>query len=146
MKTSKISQHDLAIVSHAKATGLKHFGKLSDQILVSCGHASTDTILPTEHRFERAKSEKERFTFIDLCAGIGGFRMALQNLGGKCLFSSEYDKFAQQTYMANYGELPFGDITDPQVKSLIPPKFDLLCAGFPCQPFSLAGVSKKKSW
>lgn len=91
------------------------------------------------------KPDKEKFTFIDLFAGIGGFRMALQNLGGKCLFSSEYDKFAQHTYFANYGEVPFGDITSEKVKAFIPKKFDLICGGFPCQPFSLAGVSKKNS-
>lgn len=79
------------------------------------------------------------FTFIDLFAGIGGFRMALQNLGGKCVFSSEWDKQAQQTYLMNYGELPFGDITLESTKSCIPDGFDMLCAGFPCQAFSLAG-------
>lgn len=91
------------------------------------------------------KPVKEEFTFIDLFAGIGGFRMALQDLGGKCLFSSEYDKFAQHTYFANYGEMPFGDITSDEIKAFIPKKFDIICGGFPCQPFSLAGVSKKNS-
>lgn len=87
----------------------------------------------------------EKFTFIDLFAGIGGFRMALQAHGGKCVFSSEYDKYAQQTYRANYGETPFGDITKKEVRKYIPKKFDVLCGGFPCQPFSIAGVSKKLS-
>lgn len=85
------------------------------------------------------------FTFIDLFAGIGGFRMALQNLGGKCVFSSEWDKFAQETYKANYGERPFGDITKEETKKHIPKHFDILCGGFPCQPFSIAGVTKKIS-
>jgi DNA (cytosine-5)-methyltransferase 1 len=80
-----------------------------------------------------------KFTFIDLFAGIGGFRMALQNLGGQCVFSSEWDAQAQKTYFANYGEVPFGDITSEQTKSFIPNGFDILCAGFPCQAFSLAG-------
>lgn len=80
-----------------------------------------------------------KFTFIDLFAGIGGFRMALQNLGGKCIFSSEWDAQAQKTYLANYGEVPFGDITLERTKTMIPNNFDILCAGFPCQPFSLAG-------
>lgn len=88
---------------------------------------------------------EEKFTFIDLFAGIGGFRMAMQNLGGKCVFSSEWDKYSQQTYRANYGDIPFGDITTEETKSFIPKKFDLLCGGFPCQPFSIAGVSKKIS-
>jgi DNA (cytosine-5)-methyltransferase 1 len=89
--------------------------------------------------------DKGDFTFIDLFAGIGGFRMALQNLGGKCVFSSEWDKYAQQTYRANYGDIPFGDITKQEIKDCIPKKFDLLCGGFPCQPFSIAGVTKKNS-
>lgn len=80
-----------------------------------------------------------KFTFIDLFAGIGGFRMALQNLGGKCVFSSEWDAQAQKTYLLNYGEIPFGDITKEVTKSYIPDDFDILCAGFPCQAFSLAG-------
>lgn len=79
------------------------------------------------------------FKFIDLFAGIGGFRIALQNLGGKCVFSSEWDKFAQITYKVNFGEVPFGDITLDSTKSYIPEKFDVLCGGFPCQPFSYAG-------
>lgn len=80
-----------------------------------------------------------KFTFIDLFAGIGGFRMAFQNLGGQCVFSSEWDAQAQKTYFANYGEVPFGDITSEQTKQYIPDNFDILCAGFPCQAFSLAG-------
>ena len=83
--------------------------------------------------------EKYRFTFIDLFAGIGGFRMAFQNLGGKCVFSSEWDDQAKKTYLANYGEVPFGDITKERTKGFIPKDFDILCAGFPCQAFSLAG-------
>ena len=83
--------------------------------------------------------EKYRFTFIDLFAGIGGFRLAFQNLGGKCVFSSEWDDQAKKTYLANYGEVPFGDITQERTKSFIPNDFDILCAGFPCQAFSLAG-------
>lgn len=80
-----------------------------------------------------------KFTFIDLFAGIGGFRIAMQNLGGKCVYSSEWDAQAQKTYLANYGEVPFGDITKETTKQYIPDGFDVLCAGFPCQAFSLAG-------
>ena len=80
-----------------------------------------------------------KFTFIDLFAGIGGFRIAMQELGGKCVYSSEFDAQAQKTYMANYGEMPFGDITKELTKSYIPDGFDVLCGGFPCQAFSLAG-------
>ncbi|WP_373174953.1 DNA cytosine methyltransferase [Prevotella merdae] len=80
-----------------------------------------------------------KFTFIDLFAGIGGFRMAFQNLGGECVFSSEWDEQARKTYYSNYGEVPFGDITKESTKNKIPNGFDILCAGFPCQAFSLAG-------
>lgn len=80
-----------------------------------------------------------KFKFIDLFAGIGGFRLAMQNLGGKCVFTSEWDKEAKRTYKANFGEVPFGDITKETTKSYIPDNFDLLCAGFPCQAFSIAG-------
>ncbi len=80
-----------------------------------------------------------KFKFIDLFAGIGGFRVAMQNLGGKCVYSSEWDKDAQKTYKANFGEVPFGDITKEENKRYIPKGFDILCAGFPCQAFSIAG-------
>lgn len=83
--------------------------------------------------------ENYKFKFIDLFAGIGGFRIAMQNLGGKCVFSSEWDKEAQRTYRANFGEIPFGDITKEETKRFIPNDFDVLCAGFPCQAFSIAG-------
>ncbi len=84
-------------------------------------------------------NENPKFKFIDLFAGIGGFRLALQNLGGKCVFTSEWDKEAKRTYKANFGETPFGDITKEKTKSYIPDGFDVLCAGFPCQAFSIAG-------
>jgi len=83
--------------------------------------------------------ENYSFKFIDLFAGIGGFRIALQNLGGKCVFTSEWDENAKKTYKANFGETPFGDITKDRTKSYIPTGFDVLCAGFPCQAFSIAG-------
>ncbi len=89
--------------------------------------------------------ENPKFTFIDLFAGMGGFRLAMQAQGGKCVFSSEWNAYSQKTYFSNFGDMPFGDITKEVTKSYIPEKFDVLCAGFPCQPFSIAGVSKKKS-
>jgi len=88
------------------------------------------------------ESEEGKFTFIDLFAGIGGFRIAFQAVGGQCVFSSEWDEAAKETYFDNYGEVPFGDITKPETKALIPDYFDVLCAGFPCQPFSNAGLKK----
>lgn len=83
--------------------------------------------------------KKPDFKFIDLFAGIGGFRLAFQNLKGKCVFTSEWDKYSKQTYQANFGEVPFGDITKQETKNYIPDGFDVLCAGFPCQAFSIAG-------
>jgi len=84
-----------------------------------------------------------RFTFIDLFAGIGGFRIAMQEQGGKCVFSSEWDPYAKKTYEANFAEVPYGDIRKIDENSI--PDHDILCAGFPCQPFSLAGVSARNS-
>ena len=83
------------------------------------------------------------FTFIDLFAGIGGMRIAFENNGGDCVYSNEWNKYSQQTYFANFGEQPDGDIT--KVDARIIPNHDVLVAGFPCQPFSIAGVSKKQS-
>lgn len=83
------------------------------------------------------------FKFIDLFAGIGGMRLAYEQVGGHCVYSSEWNKYSQQTYFANFGELPDGDITKVDENSI--PDHDILVAGFPCQPFSIAGVSKKQS-
>ena len=87
--------------------------------------------------FKQEKNSSSLFTFIDLFAGIGGIRLPFQKLNGKCVFSSEWDKFAQKTYATNFGELPKGDITKIEAKDI--PDHDLLLAGFPCQAFSQAG-------
>ena len=86
--------------------------------------------------------ENPDFKFIDLFAGIGGFRIAMQDCGGECVFSSEWDENAKQTYYYNFGEDPFGDITKEFNKKYIPDGFDVLCAGFPCQAFSIAGYRR----
>lgn len=88
-------------------------------------------------------AEKEGFSFIDLFAGIGGMRLGFERAGGHCVYSSEWNKYSQQTYFANFGEQPEGDIT--QVIATDIPYHAILVAGFPCQPFSIAGVSKKNS-
>lgn len=90
--------------------------------------------------YEIKENNKDNFKFIDLFAGIGGIRIPFQNLGGKCVFSSEIDKYAAQTYEANYGEKPSGDITKISANEI--PDFDILLAGFPCQAFSIAGKRK----
>lgn len=101
-----------------------------------------EPVIPLQRQFIFNKvpfpaPQKPKFKFIDLFAGIGGFRIALQNLGGKCVFTSEIDKYAQKTYQDNFGEIPHGDITKIDEKNI--PDHDILCAGFPCQAFSIAG-------
>ena len=90
--------------------------------------------------FRYDEKSEPNFTFIDLFAGIGGIRYPFQELGGKCVFTSEWDKFAQKTYLANFGEMPNGDIT--QISTKVIPEHDVLLAGFPCQAFSQAGLRK----
>ena len=82
----------------------------------------------------------DNFRFIDLFAGIGGIRIGFQNQGGYCVFSSEWDKDAAKTYEANFGDIPHGDITKIHVDEI--PEFDVLLAGFPCQPFSIIGAKE----
>ncbi len=85
----------------------------------------------------------QKFRFIDLFCGIGGFRLGFEQAGCKCVFSSDWDRWSQKTYAANFGEQPAGDLTSVPAEEV--PAHDILCGGFPCQPFSLAGVSKKNS-
>ena len=96
--------------------------------------------LPFEFDVPFPPIESPKFTFIDLFAGIGGFRIAMQKLGGNCVFSSEIDKYSKKTYDLNFGEVPFGDITKIDENDI--PEHDVLCAGFPCQAFSIAGKRK----
>jgi len=84
-----------------------------------------------------------KLRFVDLFCGIGGFRLAFEKAGCKCVFSSDWNEKAQETYAANFGEKPHGDIHSIAVADI--KEHDILCAGFPCQPFSIAGVSKKIS-
>ena len=97
----------------------------------------------TDMKKKQIPVSKSQFTFIDLFAGIGGMRLAYENVGGRCVYSNEWNKYSQQTYYANFGEQPEGDITKVDAKTI--PDHDILVAGFPCQPFSIAGVSKKIS-
>lgn len=98
-----------------------------------------EPIILSEFRFEKpiSKNLKPKFTFIDLFAGIGGFRIAMENLHGQCVFSSEFETYAQKTYQTNFDEIPHGDITKIDEKLI--PDHDILCGGFPCQAFSIAG-------
>ncbi|CAN5406673.1 DNA (cytosine-5-)-methyltransferase [soil metagenome] len=101
----------------------------------------TSVALPPRAIFKEPK--RKRFTFIDLFAGIGGFRVGLSRIGGQCVFTSEWDKHSQLTYRTWFGEQPHGDITKLDPEDI--PDHDVLAAGFPCQPFSIAGVSKKNA-
>lgn len=103
---------------------------------------SSSIMQSLSNQLQAGKHDSE-FTFIDLFAGIGGMRIAFENNGGDCVYSNEWNKYSQQTYFANFGEQPDGDITKVDARTI--PNHDILVAGFPCQPFSIAGVSKKQS-
>lgn len=137
---SPVSQDTLATLLHYLQTrdvGVKsqYLGKLKEHLpkptldFLKTQSITWDVPFPPSENFS--------FTFIDLFAGIGGMRLAFQQLGGRCVFSSEWDLQAQRTYMTNFGELPFGDIT--KIDSKFIPPHDILVAGFPCQAFSIAG-------
>lgn len=132
--TRHLSQQEVILSVLSEASQTNGDGNGVNQQL-SLFQSPTSSAFPTKERIP--------FTFIDLFAGIGGFRFPLEAMGGKCLFSSEIDKYSQRTYNAWFGSTPHGDITKISVADI--PDHDILAAGFPCQPFSLAGVSKKKS-
>ena len=124
----------------AQVKSLLQYKYPEDKITAKCAEEELQYLLFDKYSdIPFPPPKKPKFKFIDLFAGIGGFRLAFQNLGGKCVFTSEWDKYSQKTYKANYGEHPFGDITKESTKSFIPDNFDVLCAGFPCQAFSIAG-------
>ena len=123
------------------------YKELSDYSVVS-GQSMQDCLsIAIRQMLVKAKEEPSQncngYTFIDLFAGIGGMRLAFESAGGHCVYSNEWNKYSQQTYYANFGVQPDGDITKVQAESI--PDHDILVAGFPCQPFSIAGVSKKNS-
>ncbi len=96
-----------------------------------------------ELEYDGQNMKNSKYTFIDLFAGIGGTRLAFEKNGAECVFSSEWNKYSRLTYRMNFNELPDGDITKIQSSDI--PQHDILVAGFPCQPFSISGVSKKNS-
>ncbi|MBR6536084.1 MAG: DNA (cytosine-5-)-methyltransferase [Lachnospiraceae bacterium] len=114
----------------------------TDQSMQACVREAVAYYI-TDKKKKLNSDIKSQFTFIDLFAGIGGMRLAYEKVGGKCVYSNEWNKYSQQTYYANFGEQPDGDITQVDAKTI--PDHDVLVAGFPCQPFSIAGVSKKVS-
>ena len=154
-----VGPYDKALITHYlhnhKNDISKHYKKEAEKVLNSFVHykqSEEKVNIVAEEAFEQLLFEVEnvpfptpknyKFQFIDLFAGIGGFRLAMQNVGGKCVFTSEWELSAQKTYRGNFGEVPFGDITNNTIKKFIPNKFDILCGGFPCQAFSIAGKRK----
>ena len=121
-----------ALAKYAEDNGISVQDSIS-QAVAQMLNKQAQTAVPTD----------AGFTFIDLFAGIGGMRIAYETAGGHCVYSNEWNKYSQQTYFANFGEQPEGDITKVDAASI--PDHDILVAGFPCQPFSIAGVSKKNS-
>lgn len=118
------------VAEYAKMSGMTVQDSVSTAIYIMLGK-------------QKKKKYTHKFTFIDLFAGIGGMRLAFEEAGGECVYSNEWNKFSQQTYMANFGDMPDGDITQVNADDIL--DHDILVAGFPCQPFSIAGVSKKNS-
>lgn len=121
---------------------LSTYSTQADQTMQDCVREAVAYYV-TDMRKKQQNIKDYRFTFIDLFAGIGGMRIAFERAGGHCVYSNEWNKYSQQTYFANFGEQPEGDITQVSASSI--PDHDILVAGFPCQPFSIAGVSKKRS-
>lgn len=152
IEVTKAEQTDLAHLTHYLQNcdnGVAHyFEDPAVEYLISISEKKLkepyfQAYLPIKWDIPFPPTKNPKFKFVDLFAGIGGIRMAFQNLGGKCVFTSEWDRFAQKTYEVNFGEVPFGDIT--KIKEAEIPEHDILLGGFPCQPFSIAGVSKKNS-
>lgn len=136
----------LSQLEFAELLGLKSNGERTVRGWESGEHTPTPSkwlqinTLATHVPFKRPDNSPELFKFIDLFAGIGGIRIPFQELGGKCVFTSEWDKFSQKSYASNFGEMPAGDITLVGASSI--PDHDLLLGGFPCQAFSQAGLKK----
>lgn len=154
MEITKTSNNDLAHLTHYfqnHTNGVSEYFKPTATSYLSEIHEKLNIVeepefqyyLPINWDIPFPPTKKPTFKFVDLFAGIGGIRLAYQNIGGKCVFTSEWDIYSKKTYDANFGEVPFGDIT--QISETEIPDHDILLGGFPCQPFSIAGVSKKNS-
>lgn len=154
LEITKMENNDLAHLTHFfqnhkngvsqyyKPTATTYLTELHDKLSI-VEEPDFRYYLPIKWDIPFPPPTTPKFKFIDLFAGIGGIRMAFQNLGGKCVFTSEWDTYSKKTYDANFGEVPFGDITKIPENEI--PDHDILLGGFPCQPFSIAGVSKKNA-
>jgi len=134
--THYLHLHDTNVSSYYEQRANAYF----DSLPLNLVEEGLQQLLPLNWDVPFPAPSSPEFTFIDLFAGIGGFRLPFQELGGQCVFTSEFNPHAQRTYEANFGEVPFGDITKLNL-SIVPPH-DVLCAGFPCQPFSISGKMK----
>lgn len=148
IKVQELSQRGLCVMSKQIHIRLEDnvFDELTsyaDESGQSVQNCVSGVLIKMLNQQKPRKKAEASFTFIDLFAGIGGMRIAFDQAGGRCVYSSEWNKYSQQTYLANFGEQPEGDITQVDADSI--PDHDILVAGFPCQPFSIAGVSKKQS-
>ena len=154
IEVTKSTDNDLAYLTHFfqnHKNGVSQYFRPSATKYLSNLHEKLNIIeepdfqyyLPIKWDIPFPPQTNPTFKFIDLFAGIGGIRLAFQNLGGKCVFTSEWDTYSKKTYEANFGEVPFGDITKILEHEI--PDHDILLGGFPCQPFSIAGVSKKNA-
>lgn len=121
---------------------LSSYATTTNQSIQDCFTTAVKQLLSNTKKGE--KISNKQYTFIDLFAGIGGMRIAYECAGARCIYSNEWNKYCQKTYYANFGEQPDDDITQVNAENDIP-QHDILVAGFPCQPFSIAGVSKKQS-
>jgi DNA (cytosine-5)-methyltransferase 1 len=137
--THYLHNHKNGVSKSYEERAKSYYQKINEELDVT-SEPDLQLMLPIKWDIPFPAPDKPEFTFIDLFAGIGGFRIPMQELGGSCVFSSEYNYHAQRAYELNFGEVPFGDIT--KFNTDIVPKHDVLCAGFPCQPFSISGKMK----
>tara|TARA_R100001132_G_C3258217_1_gene83175 strand:- start:457 stop:948 length:492 start_codon:yes stop_codon:yes gene_type:complete len=133
--THYFQNHKNGVSEYYRSTAKEYLAELHENLEIS-QEPDFQYYLPIKWDVPFPPPENPKFKFIDLFAGIGGIRLAFQNNGGKCVFTNEWDSFAKKTYEANFGEVPFGDITQVSEKEI--PDHDILLGGFPCQPFSIA--------
>jgi DNA (cytosine-5)-methyltransferase 1 len=140
--THYLQNHKNGASQYFVPTAKKYLAELHEDLNI-LKEPEFESYLPIKWDVPFPPPSNPKFQFVDLFAGIGGIRLAYQSLGGKSVFTSEWDTFAKKTYEMNFGEVPFGDIKKISEKEI--PDHDILLAGFPCQPFSIAGVSKKNA-
>lgn len=137
--THYLHNHTNGVSKSFKKRAVEYYNQQNNDLSIA-SEPELQAMLPIKWDIPFPSPQTPEFTFIDLFAGIGGFRIPMQEIGGKCVFSSEFNYHAQRAYELNFGEVPFGDITKLDLN--VVPKHNVLCAGFPCQPFSISGKMK----